>query len=336
MYHLYTYNSIKRPANVDKIRQKKYNEKKQGGRMEFKKGYILVGIAVLLLSYQPNLMNFLLEKLPLILIAFLRIVVATTALFVIRFTTKKEDKEVHKLTLIKESIILGVILSISTIFFCLGMGEMNRMTRFMSEGMLPIFIIMMASMLFTQERNSMFNLVGSMVVIFAIMGVYLITVNDFELPAAYDHKLVYVFLGAITWAGYLIYYRKQEENLNIKDTFLVVGIFLTLFYLIVMIKGNYLDMVKTVEANMFFMILLLALIVDVGFIFTFYRGVEIIGCNRAGIVLMLCPVLTTVTLAMLANKEVQKIQWIGCGLVILANIIQVSKDLIDEEGTIYY
>lgn len=304
--------------------------------MEIRKGYSLVGIAVLLLSYQPTLMDQLIKKLPLMLIVFLRIVIATMSLLIVKLTTKKEEKEIHKATLIKESLILGFILSISTIFLCLGMGSINQMTRFMSEGMLPIFIIMMASMLFKEERNSMFTLIGSMIVIMAIMGVYLITVNDFSIDTGYDYHLVYVFIGALIWALYLIYYRKQEENLNTKDTFLIIGLFLSIFYFVMMLNNKEIEMLKSVDSTSFVMILLISLIVDVGFIFTFYRGVEIIGCNRSGIVLMLCPVLTTVTSAMILNKEVLKIQWIGCGLILLSNIIQVSKDLINEEERIYY
>lgn len=304
--------------------------------MEIRKGYSLVGIAVLLLSYQPTLMDQLIKKLPLMLIVFLRIVIATMSLLIVKLTTKKEEKEIHKATLIKESLILGFILSISTIFLCLGMGSINQMTRFMSEGMLPIFIIMMASMLFKEERNSMFTLIGSMIVIMAIMGVYLITVNDFSIDTGYDYHLVYVFIGALIWALYLIYYRKQEENLNTKDTFLIIGLFLSIFYFVMMLNNKEIEMLKSVDSTSFVMILLISLIVDVGFIFTFYRGVEIIGCNRSGIVLMLCPVLTTVTSAMILNKEVLKIQWIGCGLILLSNIIQVSKDLINEEEIIYY
>lgn len=304
--------------------------------MEIRKGYSLVGIAVLLLSYQPTLMDQLIKKLPLMLIVFLRIVIATMSLLIVKLTTKKEEKEIHKATLIKESLILGFILSISTIFLCLGMGSINQMTRFMSEGMLPIFIIMMASMLFKEERNSMFTLIGSMIVIMAIMGVYLITVNDFSIDTGYDYHLVYVFIGALIWALYLIYYRKQEENLNTKDTFLIIGLFLSVFYFVMMLNNKEIEMLKSVDSTSFVMILLISLIVDVGFIFTFYRGVEIIGCNRSGIVLMLCPVLTTVTSAMILNKEVLKIQWIGCGLILLSNIIQVSKDLINEEERIYY
>lgn len=304
--------------------------------MEIRKGYSLVGIAVLLLSYQPTLMDQLIKKFPLMLIVFLRIVIATMSLLIVKLTTKKEEKEIHKATLIKESLILGFILSISTIFLCLGMGSINQMTRFMSEGMLPIFIIMMASMLFKEERNSMFTLIGSMIVIMAIMGVYLITVNDFSIDTGYDYHLVYVFIGALIWALYLIYYRKQEENLNTKDTFLIIGLFLSIFYFVMMLNNKEIEMLKSVDSTSFVMILLISLIVDVGFIFTFYRGVEIIGCNRSGIVLMLCPVLTTVTSAMILNKEVLKIQWIGCGLILLSNIIQVSKDLINEEERIYY
>lgn len=304
--------------------------------MEIRKGYSLVGIAVLLLSYQPTLMDQLIKKFPLMLIVFLRIVIATMSLLIVKLTTKKEEKEIHKATLIKESLILGFILSISTIFLCLGMGSINQMTRFMSEGMLPIFIIMMASMLFKEERNSMFTLMGSMIVIMAIMGVYLITVNDFSIDTGYDYHLVYVFIGALIWALYLIYYRKQEENLNTKDTFLIIGLFLSVFYFVMMLNNKEIEMLKSVDSTSFVMILLISLIVDVGFIFTFYRGVEIIGCNRSGIVLMLCPVLTTVTSAMILNKEVLKIQWIGCGLILLSNIIQVSKDLINEEERIYY
>lgn len=304
--------------------------------MEIRKGYSLVGIAVLLLSYQPTLMDQLIKKLPLMLIVFLRIVIATMSLLIVKLTTKKEEKEIHKATLIKESLILGFILSISTIFLCLGMGSINQMTRFMSEGMLPIFIIMMASMLFKEERNSMFTLMGSMIVIMAIMGVYLITVNDFNIDSEYDYHLIYVFIGALIWALYLIYYRKQEENLNTKDTFLIIGLFLSVFYFVMMLNNKEIEMLKSVDSTSFVMILLISLIVDVGFIFTFYRGVEIIGCNRSGIVLMLCPVLTTVTSAMILNKEVLKIQWIGCGLILLSNIIQVSKDLINEEERIYY
>lgn len=304
--------------------------------MEIRKGYSLVGIAVLLLSYQPTLMDQLIKKFPLMLIVFLRIVIATMSLLIVKLTTKKEEKEIHKATLIKESLILGFILSISTIFLCLGMGSINQMTRFMSEGMLPIFIIMMASMLFKEERNSMFTLMGSMIVIMAIMGVYLITVNDFNIDSEYDYHLIYVFIGALIWALYLIYYRKQEENLNTKDTFLIIGLFLSVFYFVMMLNNKEIEMLKSVDSTSFVMILLISLIVDVGFIFTFYRGVEIIGCNRSGIVLMLCPVLTTVTSAMILNKEVLKIQWIGCGLILLSNIIQVSKDLINEEERIYY
>lgn len=303
--------------------------------MKLRKGYILVGISVLLLSYQPALNASLLEKLPLTLIAFLRIVVATLCLLCIKISTKKEDKEIHKPTLIKESLILGFILSISTIFFCLGIEE-NQMTKFMSEGMLPIFIIMMTSMLFKEERNTMFTLVGSVIVVLAIVGVYLITSNDFTIATNYDYHLIYVTIGALIWAIYLCYYRKQEENLNTKDTFLIIGIFLTLFYTIILLNNKDLETIKNIDNTSIFTILLLATIVDVGFIFTFYKGVEIIGCNRASIVLMLSPALTTITLSMILNKEVLKIQWIGCGLILLANITLVSKDLIDEDEREFY
>ncbi len=303
--------------------------------MKLRKGYILVGISVLLLAYQPALNDSLLEKIPLTILAYLRIVVATLCLMIIKITTKKEEKEIHKPTLIKESLILGFILSISTIFFCLGV-EKNQMTEFMNNGMLPIFIIMMTSMLFKEERNTMFNLVGSVVVVLAIVGVYLIISNDFSISTSYDYHLIYVTIGALIWAAYLTYYRKQEENLNIKDTFLIIGIFLTIFYTIILLNTKELAIIKTIDNTSIFTILLLALIVDVGFVFTFYKGVEIIGCNKASIVLMLSPALSTITLAMILNKEVLKIQWIGCGLILLANIVLVSKDLIDEEENEFY
>ena len=182
-----------------------------------------------------------------------------------------------------------------------------------------------------------FNIFSSLIIILAILGVYLITCSDLKVSRIYDYHLLYILAGGIVWSLYLCYYRMNSERIDIKDNYLFVGIAMSLVYLIISIANKEISSLKELTNVNFFALLLLALIVDVGVLFTFYKGINIVGYSKASVVLMLAPLLTTITMGLMMQEHISVLQWIGCGLIFIANIAMVSKDLINEdERQIFY
>ena len=77
--------------------------------------------------------------------------------------------------------------------------------------------------------------------------------------------------------------------------------------------------------------ILLALIVDVCCVFTYYRGLEKIESTKANMVLLMTPFISVLSSYMLLNQKINTVQIIGCVIVVVINMVMVSKDLIEDE-----
>jgi drug/metabolite transporter (DMT)-like permease len=125
----------------------------------------------------------------------------------------------RRLVLKRETLILGVVASVSSLFWILGLGLVSPGDSAILSYTMPLFAIPLAILLL-REKPMFLEVVGALVG-FAGVAVYSLTLSRGSLVVG----LVYTLINAFFWAAYSVYLRKlkAEDPISIVGTLFLVG-----------------------------------------------------------------------------------------------------------------
>jgi drug/metabolite transporter (DMT)-like permease len=125
----------------------------------------------------------------------------------------------RRLILKRETLILGVVASVSSLFWILGLGIVSPGDSAVLSYTMPLFAIPLAIPLLREKP--MFLEVAGALVGFAGVAVYSLTLSRGSLAVG----LVYTLINAFFWAAYSVYLRKlkAEDPISVVGTLFLVG-----------------------------------------------------------------------------------------------------------------
>ena len=125
----------------------------------------------------------------------------------------------RRLVIKRGTVILGLVASISTFFWILGLGIISPGDSAVLSYTMPLFAIPLAVLLL-KERPMLLEVAGALVG-FAGVAVYSITLSHGSLVSG----LVFTLINAFFWGAYSVYLRrlKAEDPISVLGTMFLVG-----------------------------------------------------------------------------------------------------------------
>jgi drug/metabolite transporter (DMT)-like permease len=304
-----------------------------GDMMSKKTAYFLVGMSVLLWAYQPIVINLSLKEVPIFLMGTLRLGTAFIFLLIYKLIRKPESTAISRKKLAFDSVVFAIMLfTFSSLLLKAMSMEMTKSDNLIQFGIGPVFGILLLTIFNRSERESLWGTFKVVAVSLGLLGVYLITMNNYNIVTDFSSSSSIFYLAAIgVWALFSVLYRKNIENMDIHEGFVYITFIMFILYLLTSIKTGQLQEFSSLSFDEVATTILLALIVDVCCVFTYYRGLEKIESTKANMVLLMTPFISVVSSYVLLNQEINTVQIIGCIIVVIINIVMVSKDLIEDE-----
>ena len=300
--------------------------------MSKKTAYFLIGFSVLLWAYQPIVINLSLKNVPIFLMGAIRLGTAFVVLTIYKLIKKPESTAISRGKLALDSIVFAVMLFIFSSLLLKGMSmDVSKSDALIQFGLGPVFGILLLTIFNKSERKSLWSYFKLLGIPLGLVGVYLITMNNFNIEADFSSSGWYYLAAVGVWAIFSVLYRKNIENMDIYEGFVYITFIMFILYLVTAMRTGQINEFSSLSFDEIATTILLALIVDVCCVFTYYKGLEKIDSSKANIVLLMTPFISVMASSTLLEDKINKIQIIGCIIVVVLNIVLVSKDLIEDE-----
>ena len=300
--------------------------------MSKKNAYFLLGLSGLLWAYQPIAINQALKDMPIFLMGMIRLGVAFIVLVLYKLVRKPESTTISRGKLALDSIIFAIMLFVFSSLLLKAMSmESSKSDQLIQFGLGPVFGILLLTIFNKSERKSLWSYFKVIAIPIGLVGVYLITMNNMNIDLDFSSSMKY-YLGAVgVWAVFSVIYRKNIENMDIHEGFIYITFIMFILYLVTSMRTGQLSLLSSLTFDQIATSVLLSLIVDVCCVFTYYKALEHIDFSKANMILLLTPFISVLSSSMLLGEKVNTVQIVGCVIVVIVNVILVSKDLLDDE-----
>jgi drug/metabolite transporter (DMT)-like permease len=265
-----------------------------------------------------------LENIPPFTLAFLRWCLVWVILF--PFTYKEIFKLKHE---IKKHLSLFLILGSTSvcIFTSFTYNALNY-TQIINASLfntaIPVTIILVCFLL-KIEKTNIFQISGLIISVLGILAI--ITRLDLHVLLSLNFNKGDLFMiGAIiAWGIYSAYLRKRIFEVSLLTLVHIICTFGLIFLLPLFILDTIQGKTIEIDANLFYILIYIAIFPSIGSYYCWAGAVSIIGANRAGIFLSLIPLFSTIFAILFFNEKFLFFHLIGSVLIILGLFLSNKK-----------
>lgn len=237
----------------------------------------------------------------------------------------------NKLKYIIPMIFMGIFKTVNYYFFVNGLKLTKIATTisFINHITTSILIIVFLAMFIPKEKKNLKNIYTILAIPITILGI-MFTSEVFlsaDSIVSFDIGTVYVLISTIFWALYILFYTKYGINASevriIRDAEMIS--FIT--YFAYLICTNNLSSAFMISKESLLGIFIFTLIIDIGSILTYYRAIRVVSGTVTTLFSSSSPVISFALCYLILNEKISTYQFIGCILLLVANILLTVKEL---------
>lgn len=291
-----------------------------------KLGYVLMLMTVIIWGLDNVLVKSLLTGISPNLLTYIRLLTTTLAVTIL---TALEKREYSKGTFNKKYLILIIGMGISlVVYYILSINGLNLtkaiISEFLSTSLTTIFTILIMSIFIKEERQEFFNKYVIVALVVSLIGTYFTTVGDSNINI--DFGAILIIISCIFWGIYMTIYKKINNGIS------VVRINRDLDYIALAIYTLFLVLTKefnelfTLDIGIVIKVALVAIIIDVGTILTYYRAIRIISGVKCSILSLLSPIIAFTLSYLWLKERINLTQLGGCILLFASSLVLLMKE----------
>ena len=294
-----------------------------------KLGYILMFITVIIWGLDNVLVKSLLTDISPNLLTYIRLLTTT---FGVTILTSIGKRKYIKGTFDKKYLILIFGMGISlVIYYLLSINGLNLtkavISEFLSTSLTTVFTILIMSIFIKEERQEFFDKYVIIALIVSLIGTYLTTVGDNNINI--DFGAILIIISCVFWGMYMTMYKKINDSISVvrvsRDLDFVALSIYTLFLLLT----QEFNQLFALDIMIIIKVSLVAILIDIGTILTYYVAIRIISGVKCSILSLLSPIIAF-TLSFLWLKErITLMQLGGCILLFASSLVLIIKEYME-------
>lgn len=291
-----------------------------------KLGYVLMLITVVIWGLDNVLVKSLLTDISPNLLTYIRLL--TTALAV-TILTRLQKREYSKGTFDKKYLILIFGMGISlVIYYILSINGLNLtkavISEFLSTSLTTIFTILIMSIFIKEERQEFFNKYVIIALIVSLIGTYFTTVGDSNINI--DFGAILIIVSCIFWGIYMTIYKKINDKISVVRINRDLDYIALAIYTLFLISTRELSGLFSLDISIIGKVALVAILIDVGTILTYYVAIRIISGVKCSILSLLSPIIAFTLSYLWLKERINLIQFSGCVLLFASSLVLLMKE----------
>lgn len=242
------------------------------------------------------------------------------AVFFFLYVFKKNIKlDLTRSQILSLFILGGVLYTLQSSFYFSSVKFIPASLAVLLFYTYPVFVALLSSLVIKEMLTAqIFSSIG-----LATIGLIMVLGTSFNNINSYGVMLA--FGAALVYSVYIVLGNRVVKQLPVMVTSAFVTLFASISYLVVGISTFNIKLDLTVEAWM--AVAGVALFSTILAIFTFFRGIELIGSTKASILSMIEPLVTIAFSALLFYERLSLLQVLGGIFVLLSSVYVVTAEV---------
>lgn len=257
---------------------------------------------------------------------FLRQLIAVPLFWVAFLLFRPQDSFIFTKRDMRKLIFAGILgFFLSPLFDFWGLAYVSAIVERMLLFSYPVFVLLISA--FYKNERIQLSDAGALLVIY--FGIFLAIGGwNVDLLKANLTGAILVIVSAVMYAFYLFWSGQLVKVIGVIRLNMygvsIATVFMS-FYLFGKYIGGHSVKLVPYHSSVYFYVFLIAALSTVLANLLMFKGIVIIGAERASVLSLIGPVITTLLGAFFLQEQLALIQWAGCGLVFFGTVYMELK-----------